>query len=1116
MIKVRAHTCYLGHTGYNAHARGFFRELSKHVELRVRNYTWDENPDYLDEVDLGILETITLGTGHHQHQDFSFRSQPHFSKWNFTTPNTPFHPDVDIVLMDMNHHYFYEKFDSKVRIAYTVWESTRLPGYFLDTLIDKFDYVWVVSHWHKRVLSEQGYPESRIHVVCEAVDEEFFPASFDPDFADYSDGRFKFSIFGRWDFRKSVPEMINAFLQEFKPEEPVDLILSVDNPYSVDGMHSTEERLSHYGFLDSRLKVKHFLKRSDYVKYIKNGHVLLTCARSEGWNLPLIEAMAAGTPALYTDYGAQLEFAQGRGVPVETLGVVPCLSGDTYNVQALAGTQVPGYYTQPDYEDFRQKMRFAYENYTELKEKSAEDSELLRDEFTWENAALNAQKFLKDSLPQPKEHTLTLVRNSEQCAIILSHANTKVKEMRLADLVSSLRKEGLTTIVSSHIPVNVDCDFAVIDANNPVVGPEESDSYGRELPIFVWQRGGNRVYTYFDYNHGPAALVLLKNGVDLAVGKGFQTCHVVNYDYYVKNPKALTQRHWQELQKKEMVFYGWKTHDEVSTGLFSARTDSLQKCLLQVQTLGDYFQYGNHLENFFYGLLEKQEVDYKVLGPPPPADFSVDAETVPLYPYVSLGKDNFYYALSKLGDKIVVSLMDFFKHPIEVEITVRGKKCKLTIHTQDVHFYVTEEDLSSGVSLHLPSFEKTVLLDSNTKRGVCEFQDLSQIQSFQELFVANRVAPKRRINITYVDGSRVEILEDAQNRYLVEFIDQGDSGRVVYTSEIGSNCWCAVSREYYTDWRIRITDLETREVVHNESIDLSGQRVFICFESSSLGDTLAWIPYVEEFRKKHNCHVLVSTFHNYLFQGVYPELEFLERGVNAEGIIACYRVGWFYHGNTEEHDGIKAPRGFRDQPMQKSATDLLGLDFTQIRPRVWIPESGPKLEEKYICIGIHATAQSKYWNHPEGWQKLVDYFKEQGYQVVLISKESGSYMGNQPPQGIIDWSGDYPLSDRIYTLKHASMYVGVGSGLSWLAWAVGVPTVLVSGFSTPETEFLGDDVVRVFNPRSCNGCFNRRRLDAGDWNWCPDHKGTSRQFECTKSITAEDVIAELKKKAIIG
>jgi hypothetical protein len=36
-------------------------------------------------------------------------------------------------------------------------------------------------------------------------------------------------------------------------------------------------------------------------------------------------------------------------------------------------------------------------------------------------------------------------------------------------------------------------------------------------------------------------------------------------------------------------------------------------------------------------------------------------------------------------------------------------------------------------------------------------------------------------------------------------------------------------------------------------------------------------------------------------------------------------------------------------------------------------------------------------------------------------------------------------------------------------------------------------------------------LDAGDWNWCPNHKGTPRQFECTKMIGSYQVIKAIKK-----
>src|SRR5260370_40322124 len=49
-------------------------------------------------------------------------------------------------------------------------------------------------------------------------------------------------------------------------------------------------------------------------------------------------------------------------------------------------------------------------------------------------------------------------------------------------------------------------------------------------------------------------------------------------------------------------------------------------------------------------------------------------------------------------------------------------------------------------------------------------------------------------------------------------------------------------------------------------------------------------------------------------------------------------------------------------------------------------------------------------------------------------------------------------------------FIGLGSGLSWLAWAAGTPVVMISGFSHPSTEFRTP--YRVINFHSCNTCFN--------------------------------------------
>jgi autotransporter strand-loop-strand O-heptosyltransferase len=101
-------------------------------------------------------------------------------------------------------------------------------------------------------------------------------------------------------------------------------------------------------------------------------------------------------------------------------------------------------------------------------------------------------------------------------------------------------------------------------------------------------------------------------------------------------------------------------------------------------------------------------------------------------------------------------------------------------------------------------------------------------------------------------------------------------------------------------------------------------------------------------------------------------------------------------------------------------------------------------------------------------------------------------------------------------MQKSTLFIGIGSGLSWLSWATQTPTVLVSGFSYNYTEPT-NGVIRInAEDGKCSGCFNDFRLDPGDWNWCPVHKGTERHFECTKSITAEKVILEIEKSGILN
>jgi|694.fasta_scaffold79040_3 autotransporter strand-loop-strand O-heptosyltransferase len=392
--KIYVHGSYIGTTGYNNHTRDFFRELSKYYQIKVRNFTvgssWDGNKDnahdnetYINDVDKSLLYQQRLWVGDGKMEDFKI----------YQSPEKEFFHDFNIVLNETNHRLYYEKYTGP-KIAYNVWESTRQPDNFFKKLLT-FDEIWVPSQWQKECTIEQGADPDKVKVVPEGVDvDTFYPETVEP-LDQYKDGRFKFLLMGRWDYRKSTKEIIETFLKTFTPDEPVDLVVSIDNMWGeeMDGFKTTEERLQNYGLIDPRIQIIHFPTREDYIKYLKTGHVFVSCARSEGWNLPLIEAMACGTPSIYSECCAQMEFAEGKGLPVKILGEKPANQND-YGRYTMS--ELPGNYYEPDFDDLSKVMRDAYKNYDTHKERSVIESSDLREKFSWEEVAKIGKSVIED------------------------------------------------------------------------------------------------------------------------------------------------------------------------------------------------------------------------------------------------------------------------------------------------------------------------------------------------------------------------------------------------------------------------------------------------------------------------------------------------------------------------------------------------------------------------------------------------------------------------------------------------------------------------------------------------------------------------------------------------
>lgn len=384
-MNIFGHATYVGNTGYNAHCKNFFRALTRYHNVKIRNFTVGPNWKGLgaeedchgidvDDLDKKMIILQSLWDANGSMQDYPL--------YNYQRGS--FKHDANIILSETNHYYFYHHYFGP-KIGYTVWESTRYYKFFFDKF-KQYDQVWVPTSWQAEVTQNQGMDPSKIRVVPEGVDSSIFY----PEDLKISNDKFRFLIFGRWDRRKSTIELIRAFKNLFGDNNKFELFLSVEDKFNYDGLGSTRDRLEQHGLMCNNIRFLNFPSKKEYAKFLKLGHVFLSCSRSEGWNLPLIEAMACGTPSIYSDCSGQLEFAKGKGIPVKIKGEVEM--ANFYPPNEIC----QGNWYEPDYKDLEDKMLEVYNNYQYYKEKALKESVEIREKFSWDNAAKLACGFLEE------------------------------------------------------------------------------------------------------------------------------------------------------------------------------------------------------------------------------------------------------------------------------------------------------------------------------------------------------------------------------------------------------------------------------------------------------------------------------------------------------------------------------------------------------------------------------------------------------------------------------------------------------------------------------------------------------------------------------------------------
>jgi len=284
------------------------------------------------------------------------------------------------------------------KILYTMMETSNHVHQEYAERLNLADEIWTPCTWNRDVFkASRVYPEIRVMPL--GVDTNIYKPGAEP--LQFSNGlkEFRFlSVFG-WSYRKGFDVLLQAYLQEFGPDDDVSLVLS-------SRFVGTLEKSSHDRILGDFNTVKrlvnkteaqmpHVVLHSAYTpehrmpKLYASANCFVLISRGEGFGLPYCESGACGIPIIASDHGGQKDFLdEDVAYMVPHFGYYtsrrtdPPFKNMAWISHFYEDQEFPQF-TPESVEILQAKMRHVYENYSEAQEKAKLLRQRIVENYDW-------------------------------------------------------------------------------------------------------------------------------------------------------------------------------------------------------------------------------------------------------------------------------------------------------------------------------------------------------------------------------------------------------------------------------------------------------------------------------------------------------------------------------------------------------------------------------------------------------------------------------------------------------------------------------------------------------------------------------------------------------------